>query len=678
MDVLLHRLVDYIQAKYPLIFNQILEEHWHIYVSKPEIEELSELSNIVSKILILDNSGAIHTFSEETCGYTDKNFDFKSCSIESEEKYYVNDGQHCSFIFLHLNSVSVNSSELDDPAERSEIQNSIFSNKKIRAKVCGFKKKLESGNSSFTETYVLVQEYVNTVAFSLKILEAKLRKNKCELSYNEKLRLEKTIYKLLQPELFDSIVVINSRKEELLNKMRKSISHLDLEQVHVQEELHQRIIPTRSILNKLQNADSPFNKIAIICQALKLLTSSILPLHKNALTDDILAAFIFCIQSSSIVNWASQFETMRHFITVELDSEQEYYLSTLEASLEYLNNIPTTLVSTLPKELLNFQAEWSGCEECHPLCVCELKRNEMELIIHSFLGNVEKVQNMLINKQLNVRFSDSCARTALHYAAKMGHQNVLLMLAYASFDINALDAERWTPLHYASDMGHKSCVKALIYYAESAANPLQVNVMTYQGETPLHLAAKGGYTSIVECLLKHGASNKLRNRSGKTASDLTVFPHLKQILKTHDQKQCSLENFEIISYNKKQDLQVMHEPDIESNGDQLSQDNHGELHALDHCVKKAIKDNDTNLLKYYLSIDCEIETEYLCDKELKEKNKCHPLCLCQNCYDLTVVSRLRVTRKPNYTLSQSKINEWIEFCRQLGKKDFELLFLQLL
>ena len=92
---------------------------------------------------------------------------------------------------------------------------------------------------------------------------------------------------------------------------------------------------------------------------------------------------------------------------------------------------------------------------------------------------------LLLELGADVNVASSTGRTILHESILRGsctaeHLNILL--AYGA-NIEARDEHGWTPLHYAAYLGHVNVVQQLLYYG---ANPVATD---RQGRTPMHVTA---------------------------------------------------------------------------------------------------------------------------------------------------------------------------------------------
>ena len=79
-------------------------------------------------------------------------------------------------------------------------------------------------------------------------------------------------------------------------------------------------------------------------------------------------------------------------------------------------------------------------------------------------------------------------KTPLHYAAKIGCEEAITVLLENGADIDLGDNEEMTALHVAAKEGHDECVKLL-----GEASPGIINCTDAKGRSSLHLAAISGH-----------------------------------------------------------------------------------------------------------------------------------------------------------------------------------------
>jgi ankyrin repeat protein len=167
----------------------------------------------------------------------------------------------------------------------------------------------------------------------------------------------------------------------------------------------------------------------------------------------------------------------------------------------------------------------------------------MELLDYCKTGNFEAVQELLVNGiDPNIHDDDDC--TALYYASKHGHLNIVRELLEHNAPVNepnwcdatplhvcsteeiarlliqngsgaetnmeAREAENNTPLHYASDNGFADVVQELIN------NGADINSKCDCEWTPLHWACQNGHPKVVQILIDHGASINEQDSSDAT------------------------------------------------------------------------------------------------------------------------------------------------------------------
>jgi ankyrin repeat protein len=98
------------------------------------------------------------------------------------------------------------------------------------------------------------------------------------------------------------------------------------------------------------------------------------------------------------------------------------------------------------------------------------------------------------------RPSRPCDGTALHQAARRGHQSIVRFLVEHGAQVSMPDEHGQTLLHLAAQNGHEDLVQYAL--AEGCA----IDTKDYNGYTSLHLAAENGQESMVKLLVEAGAS----------------------------------------------------------------------------------------------------------------------------------------------------------------------------
>merc|ERR1711991_376871 len=111
-------------------------------------------------------------------------------------------------------------------------------------------------------------------------------------------------------------------------------------------------------------------------------------------------------------------------------------------------------------------------------------------------GSMEMVEEALANgAKLNTR--DGVKNTAVHYAAMLGHEEIILRLAEAG---------------------------------EDGPPFLNTNLKNYNGETPLVLASAEGHYGAVAALLQAGADPEIRSGDGDAPAEVAATDEIYELI----------------------------------------------------------------------------------------------------------------------------------------------------
>lgn len=127
----------------------------------------------------------------------------------------------------------------------------------------------------------------------------------------------------------------------------------------------------------------------------------------------------------------------------------------------------------------------------------DLKRTALHWAAVS--GKENLTRQLLLRKifpRADVHATTDRGKTALHLAAQQGHAGVVDILLDAGADPMARSDGGWTALHNAAHKGHAEVIEVLVLRG------CNVNVCTSAGMTALHWASQEGRAEAVSCLLR--------------------------------------------------------------------------------------------------------------------------------------------------------------------------------
>jgi ankyrin repeat protein len=149
-------------------------------------------------------------------------------------------------------------------------------------------------------------------------------------------------------------------------------------------------------------------------------------------------------------------------------------------------------------------------------------QDETPLVVaaeHGQLGVARLLVQRGANINAQVRY---WRRTALHYAAYGGHEEVVAFLLEKGAQASTRDDKNVTPLMWACDNGHLDVVRMLVAHTEAQG----LDDRDIKGGTVLHYAARGGNGEVVAFLLGKGAQ-------ASTRDNYNVTPFMVACIKGH-------------------------------------------------------------------------------------------------------------------------------------------------
>jgi len=156
-------------------------------------------------------------------------------------------------------------------------------------------------------------------------------------------------------------------------------------------------------------------------------------------------------------------------------------------------------------------------------------KKEDKFIAFAANGELEKVENY-IKKEININAKNKSKWTALAYACKYNHIEIVKLLIDNGADVNIAVNTGSTPLHIALNGGNTEIAEYLI------ENNADINVKDIMGMSALAWAAKQGDLELVIFLVKNGADINSQNVNSRTVLDVATNNNVKIYLRTKGAK----------------------------------------------------------------------------------------------------------------------------------------------
>ncbi|XP_040104366.1 ankyrin repeat domain-containing protein 26-like isoform X4 [Oryx dammah] len=152
----------------------------------------------------------------------------------------------------------------------------------------------------------------------------------------------------------------------------------------------------------------------------------------------------------------------------------------------------------------------------------------------AIVGNVAKVQQILLLGKNGLNDRDKMNRTALHLACANGHSAVVTLLLERKCLLNLCDNENRTALMKAVECQEEECATLLL---EHGADP---NVVDVSGNTALHYAVFCQNISLAAKLLSYNANIEARNKDDLTPLSLAISERKPQMVEFLAKKEANI------------------------------------------------------------------------------------------------------------------------------------------
>ena len=158
--------------------------------------------------------------------------------------------------------------------------------------------------------------------------------------------------------------------------------------------------------------------------------------------------------------------------------------------------------------------EWQDKEGLSPLHLSVI--NEHILTTKALLQS--DINEADLDGHVQLRGRSSKSGSVLTLAAKSNAVAILKLLVLAGFDVNHQDSDGETALHVAARYGHEDCAKILLDKSHGQHPAVDIPENTFAW-TPLFIACVDGHLSIAKLVLEAGADVERLDTSGWTAKE---------------------------------------------------------------------------------------------------------------------------------------------------------------
>lgn len=157
-----------------------------------------------------------------------------------------------------------------------------------------------------------------------------------------------------------------------------------------------------------------------------------------------------------------------------------------------------------------------------------LNNDDMNALqLAAYNGRTDLVKDLL-NRGANVLATTIGGKTALHFAAMGGHEDVIFLLlsnAKVKHSVDMIDRSGETALHKAAAFGHSKVITILLNHSKA------IELRNNDGQTPLLHAIFNNRESALQTLVYAGANINVQDKFGNSALDNAIYTQNFQLVR---------------------------------------------------------------------------------------------------------------------------------------------------